>query len=92
MVMLERSGRPELADTVQNSVRAVAAGNTMLLYVGQVDVAAIVDAIATSVRAGEVPEAAIDNAAGRLLETRRLLSGLTGQFAHCFEACRSRVG
>lgn len=92
MVMLERSGRPELADAVQNSVRAVAAGNTMLLYVGPVDVAAIVGAIAASVRAGEIPESVIDDAAGRLLETRRLLSGQTGQFAHCFEACRSRVG
>ncbi len=91
MLMLERSGRPELTDTVQNSVRAIAAGNSMLLYVGSVDVAAIVDAIAASVRAGDIPESMINDAAGLLLETRRVLSGKTGVFAHCFAECRDRV-
>jgi len=91
MLMLERSGRAELADTVQNSVRAVAAGNSMLLYVGAVDVAAIVEAIAASVRGGDIPESMIDDAAQLLLETRRVLSGKTGAFAHCFEECRDRV-
>lgn len=91
MLMLERSGRPELADTVQNSVRAIAAGNSMLLYVGSVDVAAIVEAIAASVRSGAIPESMINDAAGLLLETRRVLSGKTGPFAHCFAECRDRV-
>jgi len=91
MLMLERSGRAELADTVQNSVRAVAAGNSMLLYVGAVDVAAIVEAIAASVRGGDIPESMIDDAAQLLLETRRVLSRKTGAFAHCFEECRDRV-
>ncbi len=91
MLMLERSGRPEFADTVQNSVRAVAAGNSMLLYVGSVDVAAIVDAIAASVRAGDIPESMIDDAAELLLETRRGLSGKTGPFGYCFAECRERL-
>ncbi|MCY7412134.1 MAG: glycoside hydrolase family 3 protein [Salinibacterium sp.] len=91
MLMLERSGRAELVDTVQNSVRAIAAGNSMLLYVGPVDVAAIVDAIAARVRAGDIPESMIDEAAELLLETRRLLSGKTGPFAHCFAECRDRL-
>jgi len=91
MLMLERSGRAELADTVQNSVRAVAAGNSMLLYVGSVDVAAIVDAIAAAVLAGDISESMINDAAELLLETRRVLSGRAGPFAHCFAECRDRV-
>ena len=91
LLMLERSGRPEFADTVQNSVRAVAAGNSMLLYVGSVDVAAIVDAIAANVRAGGIPESMIDDAAELLLETRRGLSGKTVPFGYCFAECRDRL-
>jgi len=37
MLMLQHSGRPDLADPVANAVRSLAAGSTMLLYVLQPD-------------------------------------------------------
>ena len=89
--MLEDSGRPEYADPVQNAVLAVAAGNTMLLYVQGVDVPAVVAGIHAAVDAGTIDEAAIDDAALRLLVLRRALSGQTGGFAHCFDDCQRLV-
>ena len=91
MNMLEASGRPEYADPVQNAVLAVAAGNTMLLYVQGVDVASVVAGIHAAVDAGTIDEAAIDDAARRLLVLRRTVSGETGQFVHCSESCQQLV-
>ncbi len=85
--MLQASGRPDLADPVNNAVRAVAAGNTMLLYVGPVDIGAVVTGIRTAVLDGRIDESVIDDAARRLLVLRRTLSGETGRFVHCFEEC-----
>ena len=89
--MLEDSGRPEYADPVRNAVLAVAAGNTMLLYVQGVDVAAVVAGIHAAVDAGTLDEAAIDDAARRLLVVRRTLSGQTGNFVHCFQECQAII-
>ncbi|CAN5263260.1 hypothetical protein BH09ACT5_BH09ACT5_09640 [soil metagenome] len=89
--MLEDSGRPEYADPVHNAVLAVGAGNTMLLYVQGVDVAAVVAGVHAAVDAGLVDRAAIDDAARRLLVLRRELSGETGGFAHCFQGCQALV-
>ena len=89
--MLEDSGRPEYADPVQNAVLAVAAGNTMLLYVQGVDVQAVVAGIHAAVDAGALDESLIDDAARRLLEVRRELSGETGRFVHCFEECQAVI-
>lgn len=91
MNMLENSGRPEYADPVQNAVLAVAAGNTMLLYVQGVDVASVVAGIHAAVDSGTIDEATIDDAARRLLVLRRTLSGETGHFVHCFEACQAII-
>lgn len=91
MVMLQNSGRPDLADQYQNAIRAVAAGNTMLLYVGPVDVTGVVVAIREAVLAGTLAEEVIDDAAHRLLVARRTLSGQTGNFVHCFEACQAII-
>ena len=91
MNMLEDSGRPEYADPVQNAVLAVAAGNTMLLYVQGVDVPSVVAGIHAAVDAGTIDEAAIDDAARKLLVLRRTVSGETGSFVHCFEACQRLV-
>ncbi len=91
MVMLQNSGRPDLADPYQNAVRAVAAGNTMLLYVGAVDVPGLVASISAAVTSGEISEATIDDAARRILVVRRTLSGDTGRFVHCFEACQALI-
>ena len=91
MNMLENSGRPDLADQASNAVRAVAAGNTMLLYVGSVDIPRIVGAIHNAVVAGDIPMATIDDAARRLLVLRRTLSGETGRFSHCLESCQGII-
>jgi beta-N-acetylhexosaminidase len=91
LAMLEASGEPAYADRLANAIAAVAAGNTMLLYVAGVDVAALVTGIADAVRAGTLDEALIDDAAHRLLELRRELSGHTGRFSHCFEECQGML-
>jgi beta-N-acetylhexosaminidase len=89
--MLEDSGRPEYADPVQNAVLAVAAGNTMLLYVQGVDVPSVVAGIHAAVDAGTVDETVIDDAVRRLLVVRRTVSGETGPFVHCFAACQAII-
>ncbi|WP_010202945.1 glycoside hydrolase family 3 N-terminal domain-containing protein [Salinibacterium sp. PAMC 21357] len=87
MGMLERSGVPEYADQVKNAVRAIEAGNTMLLYVGEVDAPGVVAAVTQAITDGEIDETAIDEATLRLLTLRRTLSGETGRFVHCSEEC-----
>lgn len=91
MVMLQNSGVPEYSDASANAVRAIAAGSTMLLYVGPVDVTAVTAAIMAAVEDGTITEAQIDDAAHRLLIMRRTLSGETGPFVHCDESCRAAV-
>jgi len=91
MNMLEHTGRPEYLDPVQNAVLAVAAGNTMLLYVQGVDVSSVVAGIHTAVDAGTITPATIDDAARRLLVLRRTLSGETGRFVHCFDDCQAII-
>jgi beta-N-acetylhexosaminidase len=92
MNMLEYSGEAAYADQAANAVASLAAGTTLLLYVGPVDVGRIVTAVAAAVRDGRIPVATIDDAARRLLEFRRELSGRTGPFVHCGEVCRDLVG
>ena len=87
MGMLERSGVPEYSSQIANAVRAIEAGNTMLLYVGAVDAPGIVSAVAQAVENGELDESAINDAALKLLTLRRTLSGETGRFVHCSEQC-----
>ncbi|HOT34057.1 MAG TPA: glycoside hydrolase family 3 N-terminal domain-containing protein, partial [Rhodoglobus sp.] len=91
MSMLQNSGRDDLVDPYQNAVRAVAAGNTMLLYVGPVDVPGVVAEVRDAVQAGTIDEALIDDAAWRILAARRVESGQTGPFVHCFEQCQSII-
>jgi beta-N-acetylhexosaminidase len=91
MSMLENSGEQAFADQRDNAVAALAAGTTLLLYVGPVDVGGVVSAVAAAVRDGRIPVATIDAAAGQLLEVRRELSGRTGPYVHCGENCREFV-
>jgi beta-N-acetylhexosaminidase len=72
--MLEHSGEAEFADPVENAVRALEAGNDLLLYVGPLDVDATVDAVTDAVEAGRIPEERLDSAARRVLELRHSLS------------------
>lgn len=92
MTMLEHSGEAAFADQQANAVAALAAGTTLLLYVGPVDVAGVVTAVAAAVGDGRIPVATIDDAARRLLEVRRDLSGRTGPYVHCGEECRAITG
>jgi beta-N-acetylhexosaminidase len=91
MNMLEDSGEAAYADPSANAVAAIAAGVTLLLYVQGVDVGAVVAAVAAAVRDGRIPMATIDDAVGRLLELRRGMSGESGPYIHCGEACRALV-
>lgn len=92
MVMLQNSGEEAYADQAANAVASIAAGATLLLYVGPVDVAAIVAAVSAAVADGRIPIATIDDAARRLLEFRRELSGREGPYVHCGEVCRTIAG
>ncbi|MBC7441739.1 MAG: glycoside hydrolase family 3 protein, partial [Ramlibacter sp.] len=81
MLMLQHSGRPEYADPVENAIEALAAGNTMLLYVlpadpaaEGVDISRLISGIAGAVESGRLDPAQIDSAAYRLLLLRRQLS------------------
>lgn len=89
--MLVGSGDPEFADQSANAVRAVAAGTTLLLFVRPVDVDAVVAAITAAVADGRITIEQIDDAAHRLLETRRELSGYTSRFVPCGEECLAAV-
>jgi beta-N-acetylhexosaminidase len=74
LTMLEHSGESEFADPVQNAVRALEAGNDLLLVVGLIDVDAAVDAVTEAVEAGEIPEERLDQAARRVLALRHSLA------------------
>lgn len=82
MGMLEDSGVPAYADSSENAVKAIAAGNTMLLYVPSpdpsgagFDPAALVADVAAAVRADRIPAATVDRAALALLRARIGLAG-----------------
>ncbi|MGB3910311.1 MAG: glycoside hydrolase family 3 N-terminal domain-containing protein [Pseudolysinimonas sp.] len=91
MSMLENSGEVAYGNQAANAVASIAAGTTLLLYVGPVDVSSVVVAVAAAVRDGLIPMATIDDAARRLLELRRELSGRSGPYVHCGEVCRTLV-
>lgn len=91
MSMLENSGEAAYADQAANAVASLGAGTTLLLYVGPVDVGRVVTAVAAAVRDGRIPLATIDDAARRLLELRRGMSGQTGPYVHCGDPCRAMV-
>lgn len=87
MLMLQHSGLPQYADPVENAISALAAGNTMLLFVlpadpaaAGVDIPRMITGIAAAVDAGRIPLATIDDNVRRLLVLRRTLSGQTGSF------------
>ena len=91
MTMLENSGEPAYADQLANAIAAVNAGNTMLVYVGPVDVPGLVAGIAAAVRDGRIEEAIIDDAARRLLELRRTISGETSRYPACLADCQQML-
>ncbi|PJJ63401.1 glycoside hydrolase family 3 N-terminal domain-containing protein [Compostimonas suwonensis] len=77
MLMLQHTGLPEYADPIENAIRALAAGNTMLLYVlaadpevSGVDPAALIAGLANAVRSGRLPEELVDADVMKLLLLR----------------------
>ncbi|NYD66175.1 glycoside hydrolase family 3 N-terminal domain-containing protein [Agromyces atrinae] len=82
MLMLQRNGLAEFADPVENAIRAIAAGNDMLVYVlpadpGDVDIDldALVSSVAAAIDSGRISEDAIDASVDRLLCLRFALGG-----------------
>ncbi|MFF1632946.1 glycoside hydrolase family 3 N-terminal domain-containing protein [Leifsonia sp. NPDC058248] len=81
MRMLQDTGLPEYRDPAENAVRALAAGNTMLLFVLPADPEAagmdpdtLIDAVVAAVGSGRITAAQIDADALELLELRRSLA------------------
>lgn len=81
MLMLQDTGLPEYQDPGENAVRAVAAGNTLLLYVLPADPATIGadpttlrDAVVAAVGTNRITQEQIDDAALRVLIARRSLA------------------
>lgn len=77
LLMLQDSGLPEYADPAENGIAALAAGNTMLLYVLPAnparygtDVTDLIGRIVAAVDAGRLTPAQIDDAAHKLLVLR----------------------
>lgn len=81
MLMLQRSGVPEFADPDENAVRALNAGNDVLLYVlgddpasSGVNLDRVVSTITQAVETGRLSEEVINAAALRVMTARRALS------------------
>ncbi|WP_228507041.1 glycoside hydrolase family 3 N-terminal domain-containing protein [Plantibacter sp. VKM Ac-2880] len=77
MLMLQHTGLPEYQNPSENAIRAVAAGNTMLLYVlgadpssTGVDPEVLIADIAAAVRSGRISEDVVAEAAHHLLRVR----------------------
>ncbi|WP_082514911.1 glycoside hydrolase family 3 N-terminal domain-containing protein [Yonghaparkia sp. Root332] len=94
LLMLQRSGDAHFGDPIENGVRALAAGNDLLLYVlpGDpasvgFDVGALVDALVAAVTSGRVDEEAVDDSLRRVLALRRAASAETGPFSDCGLKC-----
>lgn len=85
MLMLQRSGVAEFSNVNENAIRAIAAGNDILLYVlgddpasNGVNIDQLVSAVAAAVSSGRISEERINEAALRALTTRRGLSVQAG--------------
>ncbi|RFA11607.1 hypothetical protein B7R21_13015 [Subtercola boreus] len=71
MLMLQDSGLPEFADQAANAVRAVSAGNDILLYNSAIDMSGPVGAIRAAVQSGQIGEHQIDQSVVRILTLQR---------------------
>jgi beta-N-acetylhexosaminidase len=99
MTMLQGSGLPEFADPVENAIRAMAAGNDLLLYVlaadpsiDGVDPEAIVTGLLQAIQDGRIDEKAVDDAALRALILRRSFApGAQSWFPPCASPCRALI-
>lgn len=81
MLMLQRSKLPEFADPDENAIRAISAGNDLLVYVfsetpesNGVNIDQLVTSVAQAVYSGRISEQRINDAALRVMTARRTLS------------------
>lgn len=76
--MLENSGIAAYTDRVDNAIAALSAGTSMLLFVADsptsVPPAEVIDGLVAAVEDGRLPEATLNDAALRVIETRIALS------------------
>lgn len=94
LLMLQRSGVAAYADPTSNAVRALAAGNDLVLFVlpGDpstvgIDLTGLVDALVAALADGRLDEARIDASLQRVLALRRAASGLEGPYVECGVKC-----
>lgn len=79
MIMLQQSGNPEYSDPVSNSILAINAGNTMLLFVldhggdSNLDPNILIDGITTAVKNKEISQKTIDDNVRQILTIRHSL-------------------
>ena len=96
MMMLQRSGVPELTNDVENAIRAVEAGNDVLLYVLGADYAAsevnpdaLIAGLMDAVTTGRIPEEQVTQSVLRVVTLRRSLAPDASSWIppcdiHCF--------
>jgi beta-N-acetylhexosaminidase len=74
--MLEDTGLPEYQNAGENAVRAIAAGNDIVLDVlpAGADPATLIDPVVTAVQQGRIPQQQLDASVLRVLELRRSLT------------------
>jgi len=82
MIMLQQSGDPNYVDPVINSVAAINAGNTMLLFVldhggvSNIDPNILIDGIVDAVKNGKINPKTIDDNARQVLTLRHSLPSI----------------
>ena len=91
MLMLQRTKLPEFADANENAVRAITAGNDVLVYVfgddpasSGVNIDQLVGSVSAAVASGRISEQRINEAALRVMTARR---GLSASAASDPQAC-----
>lgn len=92
--MLQASGQKRYRDPVQNAVRAIAAGNDMVLAVALTDedsAAEMVSGIETATREGTITGARLEEAATRVVELRLRVAAHGPGLRPC-SSCASAVG
>ena len=94
LLMLQRSGIDAYRDPYSNAVRALQAGNDLLLYVlpGDpatvgIDLDALIATLAAAVADGRIAEEQVDASLARVLALRRAASGQSGPFVDCGPKC-----
>lgn len=91
MLMLQRTRLPEFSDPNENAVRAIAAGNDLLVYVfgddpesSGVNINRVVTSVVDAVSSGRISEKQINEAALRVMTARR---GLSSEARNDTQAC-----